>query len=303
MNNKVITIVVTYKRKELLSKVLNAIANQTHLPEKLLVIDNNSNDGTQELVEEIKKTSSLGIIYFNTGANLGGAGGFKFGIQKAAELKPDYIWLMDDDLVPDDTCLERLISAVDSNTICQPLRKNLDGSCAEYSPTIYNLSSPFILRPKQETVVDYINQKTTEIIPLQGIPFEGPLIPASLVDKIGLPDDRFFIFYDDLDYAIRARKAGYSINCVVNANATRLLLNNQTQDLSSWKGYFMLRNFFRIHRLHGENFLVRNRPLAITVIYVIKEFFKNNRSACKICIDAYKDHRVHDFKITRKYIP
>ena len=72
MNNKVITIVVTYKRKELLSKVLNAIANQTHLPEKLLVIDNNSNDGTKELVEEIKKTSSLGIIYFNTGANLGG---------------------------------------------------------------------------------------------------------------------------------------------------------------------------------------------------------------------------------------
>lgn len=39
------------------------------------------------------------IFYFNTGRNLGGAGGFNFGVRKAYEAGYDYIWLMDDDTI------------------------------------------------------------------------------------------------------------------------------------------------------------------------------------------------------------
>jgi len=301
--NKVIAIIVTFKRKQLLEKVISAIVLQDTKPDELLVIDNNSNDGTAELVSSFATNSSLTITYYNTGANLGGAGGFKYGMQKASERSPDYIWLMDDDLVPEKDCLENLLSSAGQNKICQPLRMNLDGSCAEYSPTVYDLKSPFILRPKKETALDRFKETASEDIPLHGIPFEGPLIPGKLISEIGFPDDRFFIFYDDLDYSIRARKAGYEIKCIVNAKANRLLVNSQVQDLSSWKGYFMLRNFFRIHLLHGENVLVKNRPLFITFVYVIKEMIKGNRKAAYICIDAYRDHKSHSFDITKKYIP
>lgn len=300
---KVIAIIVTFKRKELLSEVINAVLNQDANISEVLVIDNNSNDGTKELVETFMVEGATVVNYYNTGANLGGAGGFKFGIQKASERNPDYIWLMDDDLKPNRDCLRHLLHYADSKTICQPLRLNVDGSCAEYSPTIYDLKSPFILRPKRKTVIDCFNSAHDENIPLHGIPFEGPLIPAALVSDIGLPDDRFFIFYDDLDYSIRARKAGYAIKCIIKSKATRLLQNSQVQELASWKGYFMLRNFFRIHLLHGENQIVKYRPLLITTLYVIKEYLKGNKKTAQVCLDAYKDHKSRTFNITKKYIP
>ncbi|ENI2388912.1 glycosyltransferase [Escherichia coli] len=300
---KVIAIIVTFKRKHLLCKVIESILNQTVKPMEIIIIDNNSNDGTREVVKKFFNNGRVNISYYNTGANLGGAGGFKIGIQKALERKSEYIWLMDDDLSPDEHCLEYLLDSVNSSTICQPMRLNVDSTCAEYSPTCYDLKSVFTLRPKRETVINFFNSKKDAQIDLHGIPFEGPLIPTPIVSQIGLPDERFFIFYDDLDYALRARKIGCKIKCITKAKATRLLQNNQVNDLSSWKGYFMLRNFFRIHLIYGENIFVRSRPLLITIMYILKSILTGNVKAARICFDAYIDHKSKSFRTSRRYIP
>ena len=73
---KVIALVVTYKRKELLSQVIEALVNQSHKLDAIIIVDNNSKDGTDVLVEgKRKEHTECKISYFNTGANLGGAGG------------------------------------------------------------------------------------------------------------------------------------------------------------------------------------------------------------------------------------
>lgn len=69
---KVVAVVVTYNRKELLKECIEALLNKSSKKCDVLVIDNNSNDGTYEYIK--KYIDDKKIIYKNTGENLGGAG-------------------------------------------------------------------------------------------------------------------------------------------------------------------------------------------------------------------------------------
>lgn len=298
MSKKIVyAVVVTYKRRQLLQQVLDALINQTYSLSKILIIDNNSLDGTQELVEKMSCGDFLGgceIEYHNTFANLGGAGGFEYGFKIAdSHLRYDYLWLMDDDLLPDLDCLETLLGTGEQGAeIVQPLRVNLDGSCAELSPVVYDLSTPWLINPKRQSVMQKIESiDCAQSFEIAGIPFEGPLISKSIIDKIGYPNPDFFIFNDDLDYAIRARKAGAKILCEPQAKATRLLVNSQVNDLNSWKGYFMLRNHFYILHMYGDNFLVKSRPLAMTLCFCLLHCVKGNFSLVRKCFQAFLDSK------------
>lgn len=74
-------VIVTYNRKAMLQRCLRALCTQTAGVPELWVIDNASTDGTAELVAQLNLPT---MHYYNTGKNLGGAGGFACGIQLAA---------------------------------------------------------------------------------------------------------------------------------------------------------------------------------------------------------------------------
>ena len=82
---KVAAIVVTYNRKELLRECLQALLAQTISNLDILLIDNASTDGTKEYIADIVEANPS-ICYMNTGSNLGGAGGFHYGLKKAYEM-------------------------------------------------------------------------------------------------------------------------------------------------------------------------------------------------------------------------
>ncbi len=98
---------------------------------------------------------------------------------------------------------------------------------------------------------------------IEVVAFEGFLVRSEVIGAIGLPDESFFIFYDDVDFAIRARRAGYRIWAVRDAVLVRQLDFDQQLALGSWKGYYMYRNLFAVHFRYGENRLVRAKPYAI----------------------------------------
>ena len=100
-------VVVTYNRKELLLENVKALLNQTWQSPDIIVIDNHSTDGTREALEPFLATGQ--IQYVDTGSNLGGAGGFQYGIRYAAERGYDYVWVMDDDCIPTPEALAYLV--------------------------------------------------------------------------------------------------------------------------------------------------------------------------------------------------
>ena len=298
----VCALVVTFKRKELLGQVLEALLLQTTPLKKIIVVDNNSNDGTEILLSSLISEHGDLFEYYNTGANLGGAGGFAFGFELLKDRQYDYLWLMDDDLMPQKCCLEKLIACPDGDII-QPLRLNKDGSLAELAPIQFDLDKFFALLPKKENVSQYIERTklTTGTIKIAGVPFEGPLIKKHVVDIVGIPDKRFFIFYDDMDYSLRATNAGFSIYCETSAKATRLLNNNQKNDLSSWKGYFMLRNLFRLYFIHGKNPLTKFKPFILALGYCSLALVRFRFREVGICLSSLMDSVT--FKTNKKYIP
>ena len=109
MKNRVVAIVVTYNRCELLLEAIEALRKSCEKCD-IFIIDNASTDGTKDKLTLYIDQKT--IFYFNTGRNLGGAGGFNFGVRKAYEAGYDYIWLMDDDtIVEKDTLTELLDQA------------------------------------------------------------------------------------------------------------------------------------------------------------------------------------------------
>ena len=92
--DKIIAVIVSYNRKKLLKEALEHLLHQQNVKFDILIIDNASTDGTKEyIVDYLQKDN---ILYHNTGANLGGAGGFSLGVKMGVEKGYDYVWIMDD---------------------------------------------------------------------------------------------------------------------------------------------------------------------------------------------------------------
>ena len=108
---KVIAVIVTYNRKELLKESINALLKQNYKNLRILIIDNNSTDGTKEHISEELKNEN--VIYENTGENLGGAGGFNYGMKLAANMDCDYVWIMDDDCIVHKDSLQELVNSAE----------------------------------------------------------------------------------------------------------------------------------------------------------------------------------------------
>lgn len=190
MDKKVVAVVVTYNRKKILKECINALIGQTYHNLDILIIDNASTDGTVELVKAFVDPQ---IHYKNTGANLGGAGGFQFGIKEGAKLNPDYLWLMDDDSIPTPTALEKLIKA------------------ATKLGNFGFLSSKVLWKDhsmcKMNVPKISLNRKLTNF---DGAPkriimgtFVSFFVPLEVVKKVGLPIKEFFIWADDFEYSRR----------------------------------------------------------------------------------------------------
>lgn len=216
IKEKFAIILVTFMRQELLEILLNSIKEQTVHPEFLVVVDNENSNDTSLLVTSFKEQlSSSQIIYVPMLENTGGAGGFSKGVEVAYEKGAEWIWIMDDDVRIFPDAVERLIpwlekSLENGNRALQVCRKNYDHSEFYWQYDFKNqLGIPNPIAPAGFSKGESYKEINT-------ICFEGGLIHRSLVEEIGIPDYRFFIYWDDTIYGYLASKV------------TQLILINET---------------------------------------------------------------------------
>ncbi|WP_183094583.1 glycosyltransferase family 2 protein [Nocardioides stalactiti] len=281
-------VVVTYNRVALLEGMLAGLARLDPAPEAVIVVDNASTDGTAAL---LAASTLPGLQVVTSPDNLGGAGGFRAGVSAAFEQGFDRIWLMDDDVVPAPECLGVLLS-YDEDCL-MAVREDPRGDLAEYAATRFDLDRPWVIKPKTASVVSTFPDRASmpPTVELENVAFEGFLVRRRVVEEIGLPDDSFFIFYDDCDYAIRARRAGFRILAVRDAVLVRQLDFDQQHDLSSWKGYYMYRNLFAVHFRYGANAAVRLKPWLIALVVVLLSPLRGGRAEARNVTRALRDAR------------
>ncbi|TDQ57888.1 rhamnopyranosyl-N-acetylglucosaminyl-diphospho-decaprenol beta-1,3/1,4-galactofuranosyltransferase [Mesocricetibacter intestinalis] len=211
----VCAVVVTYNRKNLLLNCLNALKAQSYPLEHIIVVDNASQDGTVDFLSEHGWVSGVSEKFslISLANNQGGAGGFYAGIEFAYQRGFDYIWLMDDDGYPSNDSLAQLIPYCSDDCYIGPIV--LD------SQTKNKLS--FSLRlPASIDVIDFYSKipqsyREENIIKDIVLPFNGTLISSKLVQKMGLPHREYFIWGDEREYTIRAKKHQANILTVVSA--------------------------------------------------------------------------------------
>lgn len=286
---RVAVVVVTFNRADLLVRMLDGLAAQTRPPDTVIVVNNASADHTRGVLDE---RDDLPLQAIHSAENLGGAGGFHLGVKAAYDRGFDRIWLMDDDVLPAPDCLQVLLQ---HDLPClMAVREDLHGQLVEKSAIRFDLRNPLSLRPKTASVdTTYASRaEMPELVPLEVVAFEGFLVRRDVIDAIGLPDPSYFIFYDDADFAIRARQAGFTIQAVRDAVLVRQLDFDQQHDLGSWKGKYMYRNLFIVHFRHGENVLVRLKPYVIAAgVMTLSPFRKDGRGEAKNVWQAIREAR------------
>ena len=197
-NQNVTAVIVTYNRLSLLKESIKALLNQSKKINHLLIINNNSTDGTDKWLSTLKDKK---IEVINLEKNIGGAGGFNFAVKKfMTDFDDSFVWLMDDDTIPNKDALAELLklfikhpesSFASSNT------RWTDGS-----PALMNVVSP-----QEPEWPMFLNQKEN-FVQLKHATFVSLLISRDVISKIGLPQKEYFIWGDDIEYTERAAKIG-----------------------------------------------------------------------------------------------
>ncbi|MGV3561864.1 MAG: glycosyltransferase [Nocardioides sp.] len=281
----VAVVVVTFDRADLLTGMLDGLAALDRAPDAVVVVDNHSTDHTPDVLAAELARGRLSLQVVRTEENLGGAGGFHLGLRTAYAQGWDRFWLMDDDVVPAPDCLSVLM-AVDEDCLTS-VREDSHGRLCEKAATRFDLTHPWVIKPKTGMVEDFgTREAMPALVEVENVAFEGFMVRRDVVAEIGLPDPSYFIFYDDVDLAIRARRAGRRIWAVRDAVLVRQLDFDQQHDLAGWKGFYMYRNLFVVHLRYGENVAVRMKPLLIVAAVLLLAPLRGGRAEARNVIRA-----------------
>ncbi|WP_405487787.1 glycosyltransferase [Nocardia sp. NBC_00511] len=194
---RIVAIVVTHKRRELLAESLKVLCGQTRPVDHLIVVDN----GNEAEVGELVREQPIETTYLGSEHNLGGAGGFALGMLHALSMGADWVWLADDDGRPEGP--EVLATLFD----CAQRH-----SLVEVSPVVADIDDPDRLAfPLRRGVVwRRLRSELGDEDFLPGIAslFNGALVSAEAVDKIGVPDLRLFVRGDEVEVHRRLVRSG-----------------------------------------------------------------------------------------------
>lgn len=196
---KINAVVVTYNRKDLLKECMDSLLNQTYKVDNIIVIDNNSTDGTGDYFVENEIYDIPIIKYIKMEKNLGGAGGFYEGIKIASELECDWIWIMDDDTIPNNDALEMFIKSIDV------AGNNISFFASSiYGPNGEPMNVPVIQNKVTENgYSDWYMKLEHGLVKIKNATFVSLLINNEAVKKVGLPMKGYFIWGDDTEYTMR----------------------------------------------------------------------------------------------------
>ena len=274
-HKRIAAVVPTYNRKESLRKCIQALLTQSRPLDEIIIIDNNSNDGTEALVKQ--KFSNM--MYIKLAKNTGSAGGFYEGIKRAYKDNYDWIWLMDNDAFPHpDALLSLLKNPVfklpDTGFLCSHVIW-VDGS--PHKMNIPHVSQLVYGKGQLVPFNTYLSQEKAILV--SSCAWASTLISRKVITAIGLPLKEFFIWVDDAEFTSRITKKfkGYYIPRSIVVHKTPLNINADISSDSANKlprYFYDARNKIYLHKKHGFFMLV------IVIRKLIKQALK--RRDCRV---------------------
>ncbi len=287
LDQRLVAVVATFNRFEALKKTVKRLLAEPC--EAIVVVDNGSTDGTREWLHGLTDARVVPVL---SETNLGGAGGFELGMHVAMEtFAPDWVVVMDDDARPDPGAFVRFVDAAHNGwdmlaaavyypdgQICEMNRpsRNPFWHMPEFLQTV---SGVLRGQGRKGFHLDDAVYEGDTVVPVDAGSFVGLFISRAVIEDIGLPDGKLFIYGDDVSYSLRARTAGYTIGF-----APKLRFEHECSTFAEkkvyrpyWKIYYNYRNGVITYRqAAGAMFLVM-APVFILKWYLLGRHYGEDK--------------------------
>lgn len=278
---KVLAAIVTHNRLRLVRRCYENLKAQSCMPSEILIIDNDSTDGTEDFFR-LEKCSYI------KQANTGSSGGWNTAIDYALNGDFDAIWLMDDDGYPAKSALEVLLQGFHSNDSCISsvvLNENSQYKFVFPFPKIYKTKLPVIFGiPRKYYSINSIKKKLdNRRYPYVHL-FNGALISINAIRKIGNVSTEFFMFGDEVDYFYRLNRVG---NVSTLFDAKHYHPDVSSRRLNKKKIYFYLRNSIILNKRYFDHYFIRS---CLNIIALSLRVLKRNglRDFLSLFLGKYK---------------
>jgi len=212
-NHKVIVITLNYNQNKYTIDCIQSILNSEYSNINILIIDNGSTlNNYHELLLEIDKINDSRIILKRINENIGYVGGINYGLKEGLKLIPNYFLIMNNDTVIHKESISELVS------VCQKYSNYAIVSGKVYwydNPNLIQNAgikfSKFNKNPKPIGLNMYDPIQNDKIAYRDMLDDIYWLFPVALIDKIGFYSDDFWFNYEQADFAMKAKKAGYKL--------------------------------------------------------------------------------------------
>lgn len=253
-------VIVTYNRLEKLKNALLHYLNQTKPFRNLIIVNNCSNDGTNEfLCEWVATIEQQGCpkfspIIINTQENLGGSGGFYLGQKKAMELGADWVMVADDDAYAEPDMVETFYRYHESrdcsklSAICAVV-KNTDGEIVFHHRERLSIKDGKFYSRNSSVQEDYLKESFS----IDFFSYVGTFLNGNALNKQGLVNPRYFIYFDDSEHSLRMKKYGHIVVVptiqIIHDDCAKSF-QDDSNIVVSWRDYYLSRNQFHMLLMH-----------------------------------------------------
>ena len=276
-------VILTWNSAAVISDCVSSVL-ASDLPMKVCVVDNGSTDGTPELVA----ASFPEVELIQTGENLGYAGGNNIGISELLRRGMEYVFVLNPDAIIEPDTVRRLLARADAHP-----------ELAAVSPVITYRDSDRIWYGGSD-----INWRTGETphagegrmigsIPVGEFTARfcgcAALLRSTALSRVGLFDERFFLYFEDTELSVRMHKAGFKIGVESSAVCRHANSTSTGGGKSGVNQYYMTRN--RLMLLEEHSGTTVPALLAVRLAYSLKElvivFRKYGAEAARDLVGAH----------------
>lgn len=205
---------------------------------RILIVDNGSTDGSATNLRERFPR----IDFIQTGSNLGFAGGNNFGIRFALDHGAEYVWLLNNDTIVSTESLSCLVNVIEKKP-----RVGIVGSKIYYykeNNKIWfagGLCQSDLIGLRHKGLGEEDKGQYDEIIPVDFITGCSLLIKSVTVRNIGFMDEAFFLYWEDVDWNVRAISMGWEVLFVPQSQIWHKI-GSSVKNRSNVQGYHSTRS-------------------------------------------------------------
>jgi len=312
------SIIVTYKDRSLLLKEVVQVLLSSQIT-KIIIVDNNSKKNTKDYFRTLIKCNNHKIKIITLDNNCGSAFAFGSGIDEALKDKQcEYIWMLDDDNLPNSDALDVItnfwkgIKELDKNEHIAlasfRTKKNVYFKAVqEENPElvlgkknifrsfhIFDLHQSFARKFPQKSALSQKNM-IKDHGDVSAYPYGGLFFHKNIIKKIGLPDRKFYVYMDDLDFSHRIVRMGGRIILLLNSrindieeswNLKKFAFVSIAKERDYGRLYYAIRNrvYFEKKNLVDNRFIyIINMIIYSGIVFAVSFInfrFKNIRTFC-----------------------